>query len=112
MFGAGSAPTIRYLGESCALELFDFEYRLEIYVPPAKRRWGYYVLPILHGDRLVAKADAKMDRANQVLRVPALHVEANTSRADVSAAELELETLARWLGQEGVIIERHVLPGL
>jgi uncharacterized protein YcaQ len=53
-----------------------------------------------------------MDRANQVLRVPALHVEANTSRADVSAAELELETLARWLGQEGVIIERHVLPGL
>ena len=91
-----------------ALELFGFEYRLEIYVPPAKRRWGYYVLPILHGDRLVAKADAKADRAKDVLRVIALHLEANTSQDDVAAAERELEKLAGWLGLERVNIERRV----
>lgn len=92
-----------------ALELFGFEYRLEIYVPPAKRRWGYYVLPVLHGDRLVAKADAKIDRANGVLRVPALHLEAGVSQDDVAAVLRELETLAGWLRLERVGIERRII---
>jgi len=80
------------------LELFDFDYRLEIYVPPAKRRWGYYVLPVLHGDRLVAKVDAKADRDAGVLRALSLHVEVGVSRDDLSAVQKELRSLATWLG--------------
>ena len=54
---------------SRAQELFDFEYTLEMYKPAAKRRWGYFALPILHGDRLVGKVDAVADRKASVLRV-------------------------------------------
>jgi uncharacterized protein YcaQ len=88
------------------LELFDFEYKLEIYVPVSKRRWGYYVLPILRGDRFIARADAKTDRKQLLLRVPVLHLEAGAKTADLKAAESELENLAEWLGLEGVAIDR------
>ena len=54
-------------------EIFEFEYFLEMYKPVAKRRWGYYALPILYGDRLVGKLDATADHAEGVLRVDAVH---------------------------------------
>ena len=54
-------------------DVFDFEYTLEMYKPAAKRRWGYFALPILHHDRLVGKLDATADRKASVLRVNVIH---------------------------------------
>ena len=81
-----------------AEELFDFEYTLEMYKPAAKRRWGYYALPILHEDRLVGKLDAAADRKASVLRVNAIHEDVKLTRAMTKAVKGELEDLASWLG--------------
>jgi uncharacterized protein YcaQ len=86
--------------------LFDFDYKLEIYVPVAKRRWGYYVLPIVRGERIIGRADAKADREAGVLRVPALHLEPGATDADLAAARMELDELAAWLGLEKTSIEK------
>jgi uncharacterized protein len=75
-------------------ELFGFDHRLEIYVPQQKRIWGYYVLPILHGERFVARADLKVDDGR--LRVLALHEE--PGRRAPSAIRKALGQLARWRG--------------
>ncbi|HYX76919.1 MAG TPA: crosslink repair DNA glycosylase YcaQ family protein, partial [Gaiellaceae bacterium] len=80
-----------------AEELFDFEYTLEMYKPAAKRRWGYFALPILHGDRLVGKLDAAADRKAGVLRVHAIHEDVEFTRALAKAVDAELEDLAAWL---------------
>jgi uncharacterized protein YcaQ len=90
------------------LDLFGFDYRLEIYVPPAKRRWGYYVLPVLRADRLIGRIDAKADRQGSVLRVPALHMEAGTGAADIQAIDGELHALASWLRLDKVMVQRVV----
>ena len=58
-----------------ALRMFDFEYRIEIYVPESKRRWGYYVLPVMVDGEIVARLDLKADRTNRVLRVKRSHLE-------------------------------------
>lgn len=80
-----------------AEELFDFEYTLEMYKPAAKRRWGYFALPVLHGDRLVGKIDALADRKAGVLRVNAVHEDVKWTRAVKQAVEAELDDLAAWL---------------
>jgi uncharacterized protein YcaQ len=77
-------------------ELFGFDHRLEIYTPPAKRRWGYYVLPILHGERFVARADLKLEKGAGVLEVLALHPE--PGRRAPGAVREALERLAAWRG--------------
>jgi uncharacterized protein len=79
-------------------ELFDFEYTLEMYKPAAKRRWGYFALPILHGDRLVGKLDATADRKTSVLRVNAIHQDVKFTRPITKGVDAELEDLATWLG--------------
>ena len=90
-------------------ELFDFEYTLEMYKPAAKRRWGYFALPVLHNDRLVGKVDAVADRKASVLRVHAVHEDVKFTRALSRAVEAELEDLASWL--ELGEIERQVPSG-
>ena len=85
-----------------AEELFDFEYTLEMYKPAAKRRWGYYALPILHDDRLVGKLDAVADRKSSVLRVNAIHEDVKFTRAMSKAVRAELDDLASWLGLSAI----------
>ena len=81
-----------------AEELFDFEYVLEMYKPAARRRWGYFALPILHRDRLVGKVDATADRKASVLRVNAIHEDVRFTGTMTRAVRAELEDLASWLG--------------
>jgi hypothetical protein len=88
--------------------LFGFEHRLEIYVPAPKRRWGYYVLPALHGDRLVGRVDARADHAAGVLRVPALHLQSDATDDDQAAIRAELDELAAWLRLPKVEVEQVV----
>ena len=86
-----------------ALRLFDFEYRIEIYVPEDRRRWGYYVLPFRLGDRIVARVDLKADRAARTLCVRSLYHEPGTDQNETEfALRGELGALAVWLGLETV----------
>jgi len=78
-------------------ELFEFDYQLEMYKPKAKRRFGYWALPILHGDQLVGKVDATADRAAGVLRVDAVHEDGDWPAAIRTGVDRELRDLARWL---------------
>lgn len=83
--------------------LFDMYYRIEIYVPKAKRQWGYFVLPVLRGDRLVGRFDPAFDRKANTLRINALHMQPDTGAADRAAVDRAIEELRRWLGAEGVV---------
>jgi uncharacterized protein YcaQ len=85
-----------------ALELFDFEYTLEMYKPAATRLWGYYALPILHHDQLVGKLDAAADRKASVLRVNAIHEDVPFTPAIRDGVDAEIAELAAWLGLERV----------
>jgi uncharacterized protein len=79
------------------VELFEFDYQLEMYKPAAKRRWGYFALPILYGDRLVGKLDATADRNAGVLRVDARHQDVPFDRTMTAAVDGEIKDLAHWL---------------
>ncbi|MGH3336442.1 MAG: DNA glycosylase AlkZ-like family protein [Nocardioides sp.] len=81
-------------------ELFEFDYQLEMYKPAAKRRWGYWALPILYDDQLVGKLDATAVRDEGVLRVDAIHEDGAWSATMVAALETELRSLGQWLGLE------------
>ena len=85
-----------------AQELFDFEYTLEMYKPAAKRRWGYFALPILHGDRLVGKLDALADRKASLLRVNAIHEDVKFTRVMTKSVDAELDDLAAWLALDAI----------
>ncbi len=77
--------------------LFNFEYKLEVYTPTAKRKYGYYVLPFLHNERLIARVDVKADRKNQQLLVQNIHFETGATKEDEIALKDELHLLAAWL---------------
>jgi uncharacterized protein YcaQ len=84
--------------------LFDFFYRIEIYVPAARRQYGYYVMPILHGDRIIGRVDPKMDRKAGRLIINAVHMEPGIDfKGDTRrAVEDAVESLAAFLGADGI----------
>ena len=82
--------------------LFGFDFRMEIYVPKAARRYGYYVLPVLHGDRFVGRVDPAMDRSRGRLVVNAIHPEPDAPPEAGPAVAAAIDSLAAFLGADGV----------
>ena len=85
-------------------ELFEYDYLLEMYKPVEKRRWGVWAMPVLHGDRLVGKLDATVDREASVMHVHAVHEDEQFTPEVRAAVDAEIDALAAWLD---VYPERH-----
>jgi uncharacterized protein YcaQ len=88
--------------------LFGFRFRLEIYVPKHKREFGFFVLPILHGDRLIGRVDPTMDRKTNVFRVNAVHAEEAAPESAGPAIAKAIEKLGKWLGADEIAYSRQV----
>jgi uncharacterized protein YcaQ len=97
-----------------ALELFGFDYKIEVYTPAARRRYGYYSLPILHRDELVGRLDAKAHRKEGLFEVRTLHLEPGTpvSEGLVSGLAGALRACAGWHATPEVLVRRANPPEL
>jgi uncharacterized protein YcaQ len=92
--------------------MWDFFFRIEIYVPKAQRQYGYYVLPILHGDRLIGRIDPQMDRKAGLLRVNAIYAEPDAPQDEATgqAVAAKIQELATFLGAKGVVYPDEKIP--
>jgi uncharacterized protein YcaQ len=90
-----------------AKRLFNFDYRIEIYVPKAKRRWGYYVLPFRLHDNIAARIDLKADRKHSLLCVQNAHLEPGADQdSTVESLADELRALAQWLKLADITVKK------
>jgi uncharacterized protein len=80
-------------------EIFDFDYTWEVYVPQSKRKWGYYVLPVLQDGKLISRIDPKLDRRSKTLQLLSRHDEPEVV-IDESALETQIQRYAQFLGAE------------
>ena len=90
--------------------LWDFFYRLEMYVPKAKREYGYYVLPILRGDRLIGRIEPAFDRKTGVLRVHGVFAEPGAPASSGGGIAAATRRLGKWLGATEIVYSRTVPP--
>ena len=88
--------------------LWDFFYRLEMYVPKAKREYGYYVLPILRGDRLIGRIEPAFDRKTGVLHVHGVFAEPGAPAGAGPGIAGATRRLAKWLGATDIVYSRKV----
>jgi len=90
--------------------LFDFDYTIEIYTPPSKRKYGYYVLPILHGDKFIGRLDPLMDQKNGKLIIKAVYAESNAPKDKDTSREIRdsVILLSEFLGAKEVVYSRKV----
>ncbi len=94
-----------------AERIFGFDYRIEIYTPEPKRKYGYYVLPFLNGDRLVGRVCLKADREESVLRANQIHIEPHADPTETAQAlATELKRMQRWLGLESIAAAQQGQP--
>jgi uncharacterized protein YcaQ len=98
------------IGRERTERLFGFRFRVEIYVPKAARRYGYYVLPVLHGDRLVGRVDPAMDRRRRRLLVHAVHAEPDAPAAAGPALAAALHDLGGFLGADEIELRQPSPP--
>jgi len=87
--------------------MFDLHYRIEIYVPKAKRKYGYYVLPILHGDQFIGRVDPAMDRENKRLTINAVYAEPGAPKS-AQAVATAIEDLGTFLGAKEIAYSKNV----
>jgi uncharacterized protein YcaQ len=92
--------------------LWDFDYRIEIYVPKPKRKYGYYVLPILHGEKLIGRLDPEMDRERGQLRVNGVWAEPGAPASAGRAVARALEDLAAFLGAKEILYNSRRIPAI
>lgn len=93
--------------------LFDFDYTMEIYVPKEKRKYGYYVLPLLHGDQFIGRIDSIMDRANNRLVVNAVYREKSAPKSQTigAAAAQAIASLAQFVGARDILFRKKMPKG-
>jgi hypothetical protein len=92
--------------------MWDFYYRIEIYVPQAKRQYGYYVLPILHGDQLIGRIDPKMERKTGTLRINAVYAEPDAPHDEATAQAIAtaITSLAEFLEAKQINVSQKIPP--